>query len=113
MTTTAAKEAANLPAERLSRYERETIINFNQAETMAEIFTYERGWQKHLERVLHLKPTMDNGMGGRAYLIPKDRIPLPRAKRVLSAEQRTAMVDRLAKARAKAPALPGFGPTSH
>ena len=33
----------------LTNYEQETIINFNKAEDVAYIFTYEKTWQKHLE----------------------------------------------------------------
>jgi len=39
---------------KLTNYEQETIINFNKAEDMAHIFTYEKTWQKHLERHLGL-----------------------------------------------------------
>jgi len=42
-------------AKKLTNYEQETIINFNKAEDMAHIFTYEKTWQKHLERHLGLK----------------------------------------------------------
>ena len=48
----------------LSGYERETIINFNEVEDVASIFTYNRAWQKHLETRLGLKPDYDNGYGG-------------------------------------------------
>ena len=30
---------------KLSNYEQETIINFNKAEDIAHIFTYEKAWQ--------------------------------------------------------------------
>ena len=40
----------------LSNYEQETIINFNKAEDIAHIFTYEKTWQQHLEGRLGLKP---------------------------------------------------------
>ena len=66
----------------LTGYEQETIINFNKDDKLASIFTYEKRWQKHLEQRLGLKPTMDNGFGGKGYLIDKRRIPLPRVSRV-------------------------------
>ena len=56
---------------RLSNYEQETIINFNKDEAIVHIFTYEKTWQQHLEKRLGLKPTMDNGFGGREYEIDK------------------------------------------
>jgi len=63
----------------LSQYERETIINFNEGEQMASIFTYNKAWQRHLEKRLGLKPVFDNGCGAREYEIPKSRVRPPRA----------------------------------
>ena len=79
----------------LSRYEQETIINFNKAEDTAYIFTYEKTWQRHLEKRLGLKPTMDNGFGGKEYVIDKRRIRPPRAPFNLSAETRAKLANRL------------------
>ena len=81
--------------ERLSNYEQETIISFNKAEDVAYIFTYEKAWQKHLESRLGLKPTMDNGFGGREYVIEKRRIRPPRAPVRLSAEVRSKLSKRM------------------
>ena len=86
---------------RLTSYEQETIINFNKAEDIAYIFTYEKSWQKHLEDRLGLKPVMDNGFGGKEYIIDKKRIPMPRAPRKLSAEVKAQRVKQLADARQK------------
>ena len=80
---------------RLSNYEQETIINFNKDEATAHIFTYERRWQEHLEKRLGLKPTMDNGFGGREYEIDKKRIRPPRAPIKLSAKARAKRADQL------------------
>jgi len=79
----------------LSAYEQETIINFNKAEDMAYIFTYEKTWQKHLEGKLGLKPVMDNGFGGKEYILPKTRIKPPRAPRILSDSARKKLAERL------------------
>ena len=79
----------------LSTYEQETIINFNKAEDTASIFTYEKTWQKHLERKLGLKPVMDNGFGGKEYQIEKKRIRPPRAPVRLSAEARAKLIQRM------------------
>ena len=84
---------------RLSSYEQETIINFNKAEDVAHIFTYEKTWQQHLEKRLGLKPTMDNGFGGKAYEIPKKRIRPPRAPIKLSADTRAKLAERLRQSR--------------
>lgn len=73
---------------RLSNYEQETIINFNKAEGVAYIFTYEKTWQQHLENKLGLEPILDNGHGGKEYTIGKSRIKMPHAPRKpLSPEQ--------------------------
>ena len=79
----------------LSSYEQETSINFNKAEDVAYIFTYEKTWQRHLEKKLGLKPIMDNGFGGRSYEVPKKRIRPPIAPRRLSAEAKAKLVERL------------------
>ena len=84
---------------KLSLSERETIILFNETREPATIFTYNRKWQQHLEKKLGLKLVMNNGFGGKEYKIDKKRIPMPRAPRKLSAEQKKAVVARLSKAR--------------
>ena len=78
----------------LTNEEKETIINFNKAEPMANIFTYEESWQKHLEG-LGLKPVHDNGFGGKEYLIDKKRIRPPRAPVKFSAETKQKMAERM------------------
>ena len=86
----------------LTNYERETIINFNEAEPTAYIFTYNKAWQRHLEKELGLKPVSKNGSGGRDYEIPKKLLPKPRKPRSpskLTPEQRKEVADRLQKAR--------------
>ena len=85
----------------LSSEEKETIITFDQSSKIAVIFTYEKAWQKHLEKKLGLSSTMGNGRGGREYEIDKKRIPLPRAKRNLTPEARAKMSKRLKDARNK------------
>ena len=66
----------------LTRYEQETIINFNEAEDTADVFTYNERWIRHLE-----------GLGFTAY-IPKHMIYLPRPKKQFSAEEKARMVER-------------------
>jgi hypothetical protein len=83
----------------LSNYEQETIITFNKDEAIAHIFTYEKTWQQHLEKRLGLKPTMDNGFGGKGYEIDKKRIRPPRAPVKLSAETRKRLAKRLSNGR--------------
>ena len=72
----------------LEKFEQETIINFNKGEKTASIFTYEKTWQRHLEKKLGLKPIMVNSFGGKEYEIDKSRIKMPHAKRKLSRKQK-------------------------
>jgi len=77
--TTSTKEKRtmrNIPPE-----ERETIIRFGRTEDLAFVFTYERTWQTHCEKVLGLTPTSDNGYGGKEYEFPKTWIRKPRKSR--------------------------------
>ena len=72
----------------LTNEERETIISFDETPADAVIFTYNKAWQSHLEGRLGLKPTMDNGFGGKEYQIASSRIKPPRPPRHISAETR-------------------------
>lgn len=89
-------------AKSLERFEQETIITFNKESPIAEVFTYEYRWIRHMEEKLGLKPKYDNGFGGRAYEIPKKLISkpkAPKAKRVLTEEQRNVLRERMRHAR--------------
>jgi len=86
---------------RLSRSEQETVINFNKGENTAYIFTYEKTWQKHLEKKLGLKPVMDNGFGGKEYELPKNMIRPPRAPVRLSDKTRARLTKRMKNMRRK------------
>jgi hypothetical protein len=75
----------------LSPEEKETIIRFDQTQEKASVFTYRSSWIKHLENKLGLKPIFDNSQGGKEYLVDKKLISkprAPRAKRILTEEQR-------------------------
>jgi hypothetical protein len=80
---------------RLTSYEQETIINFNKDENIAYIFTYEKTWQQHMEKKLGIKPTEDNGFGGRSYELPKKMIRPPRVPRKLSDSAKKKLAERL------------------
>jgi predicted mannosyl-3-phosphoglycerate phosphatase (HAD superfamily) len=77
----------------------ETVINFNEGNATAYLFTYETAWQKHLEQKLGLKPTLVNDSGGKGYQLPKSLIHMPQAKRRVSDERKVALQNTLAKAR--------------
>jgi len=98
------KPRVKMPA--LTNEEKETLISFDETSHPAVIFTHNLKWQRYLEDRLGLKPTMDNGYGGRQYELPKSRIRLPRVPRTLSEEQKQELGERLRKARAqKSPSL--------
>jgi len=80
----------------LSRNELETIINFNQGEDVAYIFTYSKRYKKHLEK-LGFQPVRTNVFGGADYEIPKTYITLPRGPKRLTDAQRVALGERLRK----------------
>ena len=83
----------------LSNEDKETVIRFDETPGKGVIFTYNKTWQSHLEKKLGLKPVWENGYGGKEYEIDKKRIPMPRAPRKLSLEQRKKLGERLSKAR--------------
>lgn len=90
-------KTGNLPA-----CEKETIINFNEAEAIACVFTYNKAWQRHLEQRIGVKPTMDNGYGGRTYEVDKRLIKPPRLKRQLSEKAKMELAKRAEGMRQKA-----------
>jgi len=65
----------------LSRQEKETCITFNEGDDTASVFTYKRAFQRTLEQTFGVEPTVDNGYGGKEYILPKRWIRCPRAPR--------------------------------
>lgn len=94
-------DGVEMRRQNLTLLERETIITFNESEKHAEIFTYNKAWQKHLEHRLGIKPVRKEEFGGREYLIDKKRIPMPRAPRKLSAATKQKYANNIAEARRK------------
>jgi len=82
----------------LTLAERETVITFNESKEPAEIYTHNKRWQWRLEK-LGIKPIRDNGYGGKTYQIEKSRIPLPRAKRVLTEAAKARLANQLRRIR--------------
>lgn len=76
---------------KLSAYERETIILFNETSEPAEVFTYNKRMIRKLERLVRMFPDefklkSDNGAGGRTYIVPKNRILISTPKRKTATE---------------------------
>ena len=77
---------------RLTNYERETIINYNEAETTATIYTHTPALVRKLEALCDERPKdATRGRvfsdGGREYIVPKRWVKV-NAGPVLSDEQR-------------------------
>lgn len=71
---------------KLSAYERETIILFNEASEPASVFTYNKRMIRKLDRLAKKFPDefrfkSDNGDGGMTYIVPKNRILISTPKR--------------------------------
>ena len=78
----------------LKRIETEHIINWNNAERMASVYTYSVKWQKHMEKI-GAKLVAENSFGGRTYEFPKRWIRLPRPPQLLTEEERKKRSDRM------------------
>ena len=72
---------------RLTKYDQETIINFNQGEEIAYIYTCSKVWMAHFEKTLGLKPTKIRSYA-REYECPKAWIGKPRRPRQLSEKRK-------------------------
>ena len=76
---------------KLSAYERETIILFNETSEPAEVFTYNKKMIRKLERLVRMFPDefklkSDNGDGGMTYIVPKYRVLISTPKRKIATE---------------------------
>lgn len=57
--------------------ERETIINYNDADDNVDIYTHDKALQSHIEKELGIKPYFKQGIA-REYLFPKKWLRWPR-----------------------------------
>ncbi len=76
---------------KLSAYERETIILFNETSEPAEVFTYNKRMIRKLERLVRMFPDefklkADNRAGGMTYIVPKSRVLISTPKRKTATE---------------------------
>lgn len=82
---------------RLTKYEQETIILFNESESTAAVYTYNTGLQNTLNSLYqshpeHVTQTGDNGYGGLTYSLPKKWVKIA-PPRVLSEAQKKVLED--------------------
>jgi len=88
---------------KLSKYEQETIINYNNEEKTASIFTYDKSLIRKLDKMLSEMPDMKliyRGEDFAEYSLPKKwiKVSFPRQ---YSDEQRAKMAERMRAAREK------------
>lgn len=90
---------------KLTAYEKETIIIYNQADDTASVFTYHTTLQNKLNGLVGKNPDIkitDQGEEWVRYEVPKSWIKVnPPRKRDMTEEQRAAAAERLANARKK------------
>ena len=71
--------------ETVSLLEQETIINFNRAEQLAEVYTFEPRLKRRLEKLSETYPDVrlvlsDDGSGSVGYTLPKECIAIVKPK---------------------------------
>ena len=65
----------------LTRGEKETMTVHNELDDEMTFFTYRKSYQRLMEEQFDLKPTMDNGYGGKEYTMSKRWFRVPRRPR--------------------------------
>lgn len=87
----------------LTKYERETVINYNYEDDYAIVYTYDRALQNKLNKLLKTDNNVKVVRCGDEwceYSVPKNYIKVSPPRQVnYSDEQRAAMAERLAAAR--------------
>ena len=66
---------------KLSKYEKETIVNFNEAEKEASIYTHNADLKRRLAEFAGKYPALcrlesENGLGGVTYVLDKSRLSI-------------------------------------
>lgn len=91
----------------MTNYERETIINYNDEEKIAEVYTCNKALMRKLDKFCISHPDtyklIKQDDESKTYEFPKKlvsiRTPRPPSTRIMSDEQKQAARDRLAKMR--------------
>lgn len=89
----------------LSNYEKETIINYNNEEDTASVYTFHRALQNKLNKLVGVNPDISivfQDEDSVEYIVPKKWIKVSPPRQVnYTDEQKAAMAERLAAAREK------------
>ena len=76
---------------KLTNIEKETILNFNEGEEIASLYTYNQKLQKRFDALAAELPELvsrkDNGHGGVTYDLPKKMLTLKIQKPISEAER--------------------------
>ncbi len=79
---------------KLSRYEQETIINYNVAEQKASVYTADPNMIKRMDRLVTQFPdtfkTEQETEISKTYLVPKDYIKIRRPRNISDAQKEQA-----------------------
>ena len=78
----------------LTKYEKETIINFNQDEEFASVYTCDEKWIREMDKLVKKDPRVKldcKDQYSKTYLIPKKAVKV-RLSRVLSTSERNKMI---------------------
>lgn len=84
----------------LTKYEQETIINYNQADHLASCYTHDKSLMLKLDRLIEKGEAITvvrEGDGWKEYKFPKKCVKV-RFPRKLSDEQRQEMAERMKRA---------------
>jgi len=76
---------------KLTNYERETIINFNEAESMASIYTCNKAYIKKLDTYCKKRPDLyrldEVDLPSKTYIFPKKLLSIRCPKRLTEAQK--------------------------
>jgi hypothetical protein len=81
---------------KLTKYEKETIFNYNQGDDTAYIYTCSKALMRHMEKILNLEPTAIYSYG-REYECPKAWIRKPKKTKKLSESHKQKLRQRLSQ----------------
>jgi len=89
---------------KLTKYERETIINFNEEEKTASIYTCSEAYKKKLDGFCRKRPDLykleEDDPPSKTYIFPKRLVSI-RLPRILTKEQKEELKERILKVRSK------------
>lgn len=88
----------------MTSYEKETVINFNEAEKEASVYTFNKKMISKLDRLCEKFPEQFSLYkkfrdGAREYIMPKKYVSIKAPRPKLSDEEKAELVKRLSKSK--------------